>query len=430
MRYEPYVSYLDKFFKPSFFIAIIILYAPLSFGDYLFLPINYFQVTMFCIFFVILLSYHKIFENIVSINKLLLLAVILLALSFYTSMIFGVEYRGNLTPITIYDSSFIGVFKAVTTFVVMQVLLIFFIYNSVENIQEIRFFINIFLISGVLVNIYLIYEISSSFTGRLGGPFPDYNYLGRFEVFMILTSSILFFDSRKKNLLKVLFGINVIICTVYLFLTFSRSSIITLMIVAPLLYIKHSNRRGKLIYAVVFLALTYLLLMVVTAKRLSSGIYAEAGFVTQLLFEPSNITRFIANYAALQMFFDYPIFGVGYHNFYNLYLNYDYKIYTFGVAFITVVHSWLFALLAEQGIMGTVPFLYILYSTFKKLNSVIKKTLGEYRTYGLILYSLLLILIIHGLFNHTLFPDVTFGLIFGFIAAYVKLSKEVKGIRS
>lgn len=427
MRYEPYVAYLDKFFKPSFFIAIIILYAPLSFGDFLFLPINYFQVTMSCLFFVGLLSYHKIFENLAKINKLLLLAVIILAFSFYTSMFFGVEYRGNLTEITIYDSSLKGVFKAVSMFVVMQLLLVFFIYNTVEDIEEIRFYINVFLISGVLVNIYLIYELFSGFSGRLGGPFPDYNYLGRFEVFMILTSAILFFDKKRSPLLQVLLGINVLLCTVYLFLTLSRSSIITLMMVAPLIYIKHSSRRGKLIYLVGFIAVAYLLLMAVTAKRLGSGIYADTSFLTQLLFEPSNITRFIANYAALQMFFDYPIFGVGYHNFYNLYINYDYKIYTFGVAFITVVHSWLFALLAEQGLTGTVPFLYILYTTFKKLNLIIKKTFGEFRTYGLVLYSLLSILIIHGLFNHTLFPDVTFGLIFGLIAAHVKLTKKAGG---
>ncbi|MGB9696489.1 MAG: O-antigen ligase family protein [Ignavibacteria bacterium] len=428
MRYEPYVAYLDKFFRPSFFIALIILYAPLSFGDFLFLPINYFQVTMFCLFFVVLLSYHQIPESLAGINKLLLIFILLLTVSFYTSMFFGVDYKGNLTEITIYDSSFRGVFKAVTTFVVMQILLIFFVYNSVEHLNEIKFYINVFLISGVLVNIYLIYELSTAFSGRLGGPFPDYNYLGRFEVFMILTSAILFLDDKEHQLRRVLLGINVLICTVYLFLTLSRSSIITLMIVAPLVYIKHSTRRGKLIYAVIFLALAYLLLMIVTAKRLGSGMYADAGFLTQLLFEPSNITRFIANYAALHMFMDYPIFGVGYHNFYNLYINYDYKIYTFGVAFITVVHSWLFALLAEQGVMGTVPFLYILYTAFKKLNLVIKKTLGEFRTYGLILYSLLSILIIHGLFNHTLFPDVTFGLIFGLIAAHIKLTKEAEGL--
>jgi len=358
---------------------------------------------------------------------------ILFAASFFVSMFMGEGYS-DLTEYTKYDSTFGGVLKDVIMFVPMQLLLIYFIYLSIQTKSDLKKVIYSFLKIGAVVNfiglsIFFIYKGTEmrGLEGRLGATFTDPNYLGRFEILLIVISlsAILIIKDKRYLLLNLA---NISISTFILFLTFSRSAIITLMLSIVIILLTMKNRLIKTSIILLVCIFSIILLLYVGTKRTSDDVIAGQSSAPTGTVDYSSTTRIALNYAAVLMFLDYPVFGVGYHNFYNIYINRSYLPVDIPLAsHISVVHSWLFSVLAEQGIFGLIVFLYILFLVFRKLFVNYRRADDEeMKFYGLVLFCMFFVLIFNGLFFPVFFTELLFSLLLGIISAYFRISENLK----
>lgn len=421
---ENNLEYLNNFFVPRNIISFLILISPFSLGKFPILSFSYLIYTYLCILILGFQLISEIPKHMQLINFKIFVLIAMVVLSFFVSMIFGLDYK-VISDLTDFDSSFNGVLFDVFTFVPMQSLLIFLIYISVNDIEDINHYIKMIFISGFIVNLIAIYYVFSNPSGRLGATFSDSNYLGRFEIFIIVLSISYIFFKGKGSLEKYFLIVNIFISFVLMYLTYSRSAVLTLGIIVSLMFIFNGKTKIKYILVILVIVVLVLAFSYITSSRIDSDSMGGGGFLYKVFFEPSNFTRIILNYAGLKMFLDYPLFGVGYHNFYNVYINYSYIPLEITLLFSknnSVIHSWLFSVFAEQGLFGAVPLIILFHLMFKKMYKLIKnKLFVEYRFYSISLYSLFFVLIFNGLFFPVFFPELIFSLLIGIILGYFKV---------
>jgi len=145
--------------------------------------------------------------------------------------------------------------------------------------------------------------------------------------------------------------------------------------------------------------------------------------VSSSFIDLSNATRIALVYASFSAFLDYPVFGIGIYNFFNAYLNYGYMPVDLPLGVkVTVVHSWFFSTLAEQGLFGIIPLLFLLYRLIKDLFKFTLKSLNDQKFIGLIMLSLLFILLFNGFVNPVFYAEVQFSVIAGLAGGFLKVS--------
>lgn len=421
---KSWIKYFDTFFNPRNVISFLILLAPFTLGKFPVLSFNYILYTYVCIFVLVVQVFMDLPGHLKLINNKILVLIVLFVLSFFLSMVFGLDYRiiGDLTD---FDSSFSGVLLDLLIFIPMQVLLVLLIFTSVNSIEDVEHFIKMFFVSGFIVNTISLFYVLSNFTGRLGATFTDSNYLGRFEIFIISLSLIIILYKSKNLTSKVLLVINMIISFIFMYLSYSRSAILTLGILVALIFVFNGKSKLKYILVISSFALIAILFSFVTAARVEESSVGGNNVLYNIFLEPSNFTRIILNIAGFNMFVDYPIFGVGYHNFYNAYINYSYiplNITLFFSRNNSVIHSWLFSVFAEQGLMGAVPLIIIIFIIFRKLHKLIKMSkYSAFRFSSISLYSLFFVLIFNGLFFPVFYSELVFSLIIGVILGFFKV---------
>jgi len=408
---------------PRNIITAIFVLTPFSIGP---LPLNYLLITWVANFFLFVIYLPKILNYQKTLKKKYSIPIIWFSSSFFVSMIFGLPYK-NMLGFTDFNSSFEGVFSIVLMFVPMQIIFIFMVYLSINDIKDIKYYLKVMLASGVLVNfIGFGMLISSGFTpGKLGVTFGDPNYLGRFEVFMLVICAFLIFFSPnlrayKKNIL-VMFAIT---CIIFLLLSFSRAAILSVgfISVITLFYIK--SRFLKIAVAISTVLLVFLLLSFVASTKSSDLLATNQFGIFSSFIDLSNATRIALNVASVNMFIDYPIFGIGFRNFYNAYINYSYVPFDIPVSVaITVVHSWFFSVIGEQGLFGIIPLLWLLFSLNKDLRIILKddKIDREFYVISIIVYFLFVTLIFNGFFNPVFFTELAFSTIAGLVGGVLKV---------
>lgn len=426
--------YANKSVTPISIVIFVVYFTPFTMGE--FIPVVssfYYQITWILISILFLFNYRTILNHKRVFRTNYFIPTILFASSFFVSMFMGEGYS-DLTEYTKYDSTFGGVLKDVIMFVPMQLLLIYFIYLSIQTKNDLKKVIYSFLKIGAVVNfiglsIFFIYKGTEvrGLEGRLGATFTDPNYLGRFEILLIIISlsAIVIIKDKRYLLLNLA---NISISTFILFLTFSRSAIITLMLSIVIILLTLKNRLIKTSIILLVCIFSIILLLYVGTKRTSDDVIAGQSSAPTGTVDYSSTTRIALNYAAVLMFLDYPVFGVGYHNFYNIYINRSYLPVDIPLAsHISVVHSWLFSVLAEQGMFGLIVFLYILFLVFRKLFHKYRRADDEeMKFYGLVLFCMFFVLIFNGLFFPVFFTELLFSLLLGIISAYFRISKNLK----
>lgn len=404
-------------------ISFVIFLSPFTYG---FTPVlSYSYQNVYLVFDLLLFSI--LFKKIINTGKILkynfLVPSLIFVFSFFISMFFGLPYA-ELTEYTVYSSSFNSVLIEISKTIPILFFAIYLIYIDIDSISEIFFYIKVMVISAVVVNLFSLYYLFAEFSGRLGGVFVDSNYLGRFEI--IIISILILYISYTEKIWKKVLSIFFILFSFYLLIfTYSRSSFITFAIVAFIILMKRS--KNKVYSILIFLGLLTLLALVfmyISTQRTGSLNLTDSVFLNTMVLEGSNFTRIILNIAGFNMFLDHPFFGIGFRNFYNVYLNYSYI--PFGLPnlaiHVSIIHSWFFSVLAEQGLMGILPICYIIFLIFryfKKLDNKlqIQKLVFVHRC----LYILFIILIVNGLFFPHFFFETFFTILMGLIFGYFKV---------
>jgi len=420
--FVPLIDSFSSYFTSRTIIAGLILFTPFTMGiDDSVLTKSILPVVMVSIAILFFLNYDNILNHVSVLNWKYKWSLALLFLSFFISVLFGLEYR-DLTSLTIYNSSFAGVVLDLLINLPKQYMLGFLIFLSIRSLDDLNFLFFTFLLSGVIVNTIAISQlfIPSGFeAARLIGTFIDPNYFGRFEVILICISLCRMLFTRISLGEKIIHFLNILVSFYFLYTSLSRAAFITLALIVSVIVFYTQNKKTK--YFAITIILIVLSYFVITVGSKRTG---QTSNVSGAVVDYSNTTRLALNVGAFNMFLDYPLSGVGFHNFYNVYINHNYVPENIPSAIvISIVHSWIFSTMAEQGLLGTIPCLILAFLILRDLIRNAKKEDhdGRNKSIALTLFSLNSIIVVFGLFNAIFFFELICPLIIGMTLGYFKI---------
>lgn len=207
--------------------------------------------------------------------------------------------------------------------------------------------------------------------GRLAGPVGDPNYYAQFQAVAVVLAARFALSAREGvhvrfgALIATSLGMWAVIASE------SRGGLVTIFIVMGLIFVgmpPRHRRRALVIGAV----LVVLALGTGTGDRLSRA----PGSVTGALSEEDAIEdtavagRVSENLAAVRMFIDHPVFGVGWANYPRRYLDYSPEIAIDARAQERQAHNYHLEVLAETGLVGALVWLAILIAVFGLIGEV------------------------------------------------------------
>lgn len=417
----------NQVFTKLSLIYCLIFITPFTNGENLFFNFNHTIATMVIVALLFMLNIDTIFNTRKVLDNKLKIFLYLLILSYFCSLVFGLQYTDN-SSLTRYSSTFQSSLRSLLTMIPLHLSLIFIIYISIDNLEEIKKILNCFVICSVFVNfvaIFLLLKGLNTISGRIASTFEDPNYLGRLEVISVAISFCFIMFVKMPRFLKMLHFANIFISIIIQVLTFSRSSIITLVAVTFIILFFSKNKILKIMIPSGLVLGMIVIIPIMSAVRYGSASTVDVSFLSTFV-DPSNAFRILLNIVGFKMFLDNPLFGIGYNNFYNTMLN-NSAYFPVSFPLITntpILHSWLFNILAEQGFLGFFSFVSILYLLFIKLKLVIKENIsGDTHFISIALFSLLFIMVFNGLFFPTIIMELLFSVICGIIAAFLKIIK-------
>lgn len=157
--------------------------------------------------------------------------------------------------------------------------------------------------------------------------------------------------SKYSNIIRLVSYIAVFFCMVTLFISPSRGGIIaTLVMLILASYLIKDNRTRKYIFALLCMFFVFWLFVYFNHKY----DYVRGGDFERILFWRSS----------WQMFLDYPLFGIGYGNWSNLYMM-KYCFAQFAEYYPPMCHNVILYVLSETGILGLGVFGFVIYNCIK-----------------------------------------------------------------
>ncbi len=197
---------------------------------------------------------------------------------------------------------------------------------------------------------------------RLFSSFLDPNFAGAYFalLFLFVAAFALYFFEKKQKNEAIFLGIFSVITLLALFLTYSRSAFITLIISTTVFFLLKGQKKFIVVVFVAFLIFVALI---------SKNFYIEN---INLFRMASSEARIESAKSALVIIQKNPLIGVGFNAYRYAQIRYGYRISVESHADAGTDNSFLFVL-ATTGIVGLIAYLYIWYT-------ITKKTYSAYRT--------------------------------------------------
>ena len=257
--------------------------------------------------------------------------------------------------------------------------LIFYSLSFVILFKEKKYYINLFLISGLLTCFLLsidgLYELIFgsnllgfySIEGRIAGFFGDRWLIGRYLI-SILPILIGIYHIENNHLLKIqfFFYLTVFLSSLTILFSGERAAFLILIIYVALIlifYLKKINIT-KILFMIIIIGVLFIspFLFTDTSNRL------QHNFILYLTSTDLDKNQYLSLFlTAWNMFIESPIIGIGPNNFRLLCSDDAFYLSQFSCS--THPHSITFQLLAEVGIIGTMliysVFLFICLKSFK-----------------------------------------------------------------
>ncbi|MFZ3588946.1 O-antigen ligase family protein [Bacillus sp. DJP31] len=244
-----------------------------------------------------------------------------------------------------YNSLFIS---GITNFTFILIALI--LVRSTTNEENIKIYLSAITTNGVILSTFALLEFVLLNT-RSEVVYSNPNYLG-FYLVLSLTIYVFMFKSKSINYKDIL---TIVIFTLGIISTSSSSAIIGLIAV----FIISSKINFKKIFKFIPVGIVTFLLIFYWSKA-----FLLQDFAHKL--SESNAQRIGVWSLAIDGFLEYPIFGVGYNNFPEYFMNnkYGYSDFSFLSTFFQydflVTHNDFLRILSETGLIGLLIFtLYI-----------------------------------------------------------------------
>ncbi len=318
--------------------------------------------------------------------------------------------------------------------IIYPIMFYFLIINSIRYEIDIRRFM-FYLLANVYLNLTIVlYYFAKYGSGNIAFDryFLNLNFadgtLVANTLIMTIPIVIAFLATTNIKSMKLLFYIMLALGMAGLMLSFTRLTQITVAIGLSAFFFNKRTRK----YLILFLV-AIVLIFIFNFEKLEPYLsrYKDLTSIENIAHESSLEKRYGGWRAALEMFKDHPLFGVGIGRFVKEYANYSqqyYAAYARGYVSMISAHNMYLNYLAETGTSGILLLVTIFSTIVIKGFSLIKKAEKNY----VFKYSLLVSVFIF--LGNNLFDGITFayvkeiekGLIFWSIVAVI-MSYRVTG---
>ena len=209
---------------------------------------------------------------------------------------------------------------------------------------------------------------------RVSGPIGDPNFYGMILAAALPSALYRLFDARVFSA-RLLAGFCSAVILLTVFFTFSRGAFVTLVVLG--VFIIRDRRMNPYKIAAGLLAVFLLTLPVLPSSfwdRVSSlaGILPGASQESAVQADDSFRGRMSEYIVGMQMFYDYPLLGVGAGSYEENYLDYSAKVGLDGRFEARQAHSLYIEIAAEQGVIGVFTFLIMLLFIFNSLRIALR----------------------------------------------------------
>lgn len=198
---------------------------------------------------------------------------------------------------------------------------------------------------------------------RITGPLPDANFYAQLLLLILPLPIGLAICARSLSVKALALGLAALIFATVLF-TYSRSALLALAVLAVVSAVA-TRRWGMLAIAGMFILTSVLMFMPESfTQRAQSGIDSARALVGQgdLGEDPAVVQRISVMRAAIRMFGDAPIFGIGPGQFASTYPGYALEN-ALDLEAPPAAHNLYLEILAEQGLLGLMLFAGLVGST-------------------------------------------------------------------
>ncbi len=205
---------------------------------------------------------------------------------------------------------------------------------------------------------------------RVQGPVSS-NYYAMFLVVLVPLALDRLWHERSKAT-RALAGWALVVCSISILFTFSRGGLLALLVVLGLMLVRRPPHLWITLAGSAGIILIFLLTPSEYLSRIGNltqviSIAGSGEAQVSQLEENALRGRLSEMTVATQMFSDYPIYGVGYNNFENNYLDYSPEIGLDSRREGRAAHSLYLEIAAETGIIGLSAFAFIMTVYFHGL---------------------------------------------------------------
>jgi putative inorganic carbon (hco3(-)) transporter len=234
---------------------------------------------------------------------------------------------------------------------------------------------------------------------RVTGPYANANAFAQSLVFIAPLALDRLWHERQI-FLRVVAGAALTVGVLTIFFTYSRGGFLALLFALGMLL---ALRRPNFFPIVITFLLAYVLFQFLPDSYSSriSTLFQLAPAQNNVITDVSFVGRTSENTAAWRMFIDHPILGVGLGNFKDNYQNYAREIGLDSRRVQRNPASLYLEMLSEQGIVGTIVFVFLLGLIFREMVSA----RNNFRRSGLNEYSFMVIAMMAG-FSGYLFSAI------------------------
>lgn len=233
-----------------------------------------------------------------------------------------------------------------------------------ENLKYVKFLIGVFLLAGFVVGFGGVWDYFTLHPGRLFTSFGK-KYLSLRHYFTFIAPlSVILFLFNKNNMFRIIAGLTSLVTVPCLIWNFHRGAIIAFFL-SVLIISWFKNKK-------VFISIILILLI-------CSFFFLPGKYINRMLSTPDVTTwgdRIPLWKAAISMWQDFPIFGVGIRKYNDLMLTYEPSPGSISRN-LDHAHSTYLQILAEMGVIGLLSFLYLFFIFFKttwRKRDLIKKS--------------------------------------------------------
>ncbi|MBD3266628.1 hypothetical protein GF373_08160 [bacterium] len=248
--------------------------------------------------------------------------------------------------------------------------------------------------------------------------------------FSILLAYMLDYRTREqKPWLPVLTGF----FALGIVLTFVRAAWLSIFFLLVFYLYQFRNRRAVVNLIMILLVCMLLGIATLVSTKIGSILIDRAASITDLNYT-ANYDRIDRWLAAWDMWKDYPIAGVGWGAYPDMYFDYQTELEAFSRDMRMGAHNLYLELMAETGVIGLAVFLFMMYMFFRESFIVLFLTKSRFRQVFIIgLQGAMITYLFHAFVNNLGPSDkiaITFWFSLGIIPALKNLAMEEQNIQT